>query len=135
MIYQDPSHSGLGHAKSLHEHQDRGVEIAPQIFGDARGFFMATFRVDQFLALGLPMEFRQGNYSRSSKAFCVGCIFGGTHFRSKLMRVTRGAAFLVAGDILNGSPTLGKWFRLEVSAANKKHARSTTNSSSWPAVD
>lgn len=39
---------------------------------------------------------------------------------SKLMRVTRGAAFLVAVDIRKGSPTLGKWFGLEVTADNKK---------------
>ena len=39
---------------------------------------------------------------------------------SKLMRVTRGAAFLVAVDIRKESPTLGKWFGLEVTADNKK---------------
>src|SRR5260370_20808889 len=38
----------------------------------------------------------------------------------KLMRVTRGAAFLVAVDIRKSSPTLGRWFGLEVSAENKK---------------
>jgi dTDP-4-dehydrorhamnose 3,5-epimerase len=38
----------------------------------------------------------------------------------KLMRVTRGAAFLVAVDIRKGSPTLGQWFGLEVTADNKK---------------
>jgi dTDP-4-dehydrorhamnose 3,5-epimerase len=38
----------------------------------------------------------------------------------KLMRVTEGAAFLVAVDIRKGSPTFGRWFGLEVSAANKK---------------
>ena len=38
----------------------------------------------------------------------------------KLMRVTRGTAFLVAVDIRRGSPTLGKWFGAEISAENKK---------------
>jgi dTDP-4-dehydrorhamnose 3,5-epimerase len=38
----------------------------------------------------------------------------------KLMRVTRGAAFLVAVDIRKGSPTLGEWFGTEVSEENKK---------------
>jgi dTDP-4-dehydrorhamnose 3,5-epimerase len=38
----------------------------------------------------------------------------------KLMRVTRGSAFLVAVDIRKDSPTLGRWFGLEVSAENKK---------------
>jgi dTDP-4-dehydrorhamnose 3,5-epimerase len=36
----------------------------------------------------------------------------------KLMRVTQGAAFLVAVDIRKGSPTLGKWFGVEASAEN-----------------
>ncbi len=34
----------------------------------------------------------------------------------KLMRVTRGAAFLIAVDIRKGSPTCGQWFGKEVSA-------------------
>jgi dTDP-4-dehydrorhamnose 3,5-epimerase len=38
----------------------------------------------------------------------------------KLMRVTYGSAYLVAVDIRKGSPTLGKWFGIEVSAKNKK---------------
>jgi dTDP-4-dehydrorhamnose 3,5-epimerase len=38
----------------------------------------------------------------------------------KLMRVTLGTAFLVAVDIRKGSPTLGKWFGMEVSAASKR---------------
>src|SRR5260370_1641164 len=38
----------------------------------------------------------------------------------KLMRVTRGAAFLVAVDLRVGSPTLGKWVGIEASAENRK---------------
>ena len=38
----------------------------------------------------------------------------------KLMRVTRGAAFLVAVDIRRDSPTLGQWVGLEVSAENRR---------------
>jgi dTDP-4-dehydrorhamnose 3,5-epimerase len=38
----------------------------------------------------------------------------------KLMRVTVGSVFLVSVDIRKGSPTLGQWFGLEVSAENKK---------------
>jgi len=38
----------------------------------------------------------------------------------KLMRVTNGAAFLVAVDIRKGSPTLGQWFGVEASAENKR---------------
>jgi len=38
----------------------------------------------------------------------------------KLMRVTLGAAFLVAVDIRKGSPTLGKWTGVECSAENRR---------------
>jgi dTDP-4-dehydrorhamnose 3,5-epimerase len=38
----------------------------------------------------------------------------------KLMRVTLGTAFLLAVDIRKGSPTLGKWCGVEVSAESKK---------------
>ena len=38
----------------------------------------------------------------------------------KLMRVTYGSAFLVAVDIRKGSPTLGRWFGMEVSAKDKR---------------
>jgi len=38
----------------------------------------------------------------------------------KLMRVSRGSAFLVAVDIRHSSPTLGRWFGLEASAENMK---------------
>lgn len=38
----------------------------------------------------------------------------------KLMRVTAGAAFLVAVDIRKGSPTLGKWVGVEASAENRR---------------
>jgi len=36
------------------------------------------------------------------------------------MRVTAGAAFLVAVDIRKGSPTLGKWVGIEASAENRR---------------
>ncbi len=38
----------------------------------------------------------------------------------KLMRVSLGEAFLVAVDIRKGSPTLGNWVGVNVSAKNKK---------------
>jgi dTDP-4-dehydrorhamnose 3,5-epimerase len=38
----------------------------------------------------------------------------------KLMRVTAGAAFLVAVDIRKGSPTLGKWVGIEATAENRR---------------
>jgi dTDP-4-dehydrorhamnose 3,5-epimerase len=96
------------------------IVVVPQAFGDARGFFMETFRADQFRELGLPSEFPQDNHSRSAKGVLRGLHFQWEPPMGKLMRVISGAAFLVAVDIRKGSPTLGQWFGLEVSAENKK---------------
>jgi dTDP-4-dehydrorhamnose 3,5-epimerase len=101
-------------------HLNEIVVVVPQVLGDSRGFFMETFRVDQFRALGLPTGFVQDNHSRSSKGVIRGLHFQWDPPMGKLMRVTRGAAFLVAVDVRKGSPTLGQWFGLEVSAENKK---------------
>ena len=96
------------------------VVLVPQVAEDERGFFMETFRADQFQALGLPHEFLQDNHSRSRKGVLRGLHFQWDPPLGKLMRVTYGRAFLVAVDIRKGSPTLGQWFALEVSAENKK---------------
>ena len=96
------------------------VVIVPTVLGDDRGFFMETYRSDNFRDLGLPTEWVQDNHSRSSKGVLRGLHFQWSPPMSKLMRVTRGAAFLVAVDIRKGSPTLGQWFGLEVTAGNKK---------------
>lgn len=94
--------------------------LKPQVMGDSRGFFMETFRADQFQEFGLPTHFVQDNHSRSSKGVLRGLHFQWDPPMGKLMRVTSGAAFLVAVDIREGSPTLGQWFGLEVTAENKK---------------
>ena len=94
--------------------------LVTKVLGDDRGFFMETYRQDNFRDLGLPTEWLQDNHSRSSKGVLRGLHFQWSPPMSKLMRVTSGAAFLVAVDIRKGSPTLGRWFGLEVSADNKK---------------
>jgi dTDP-4-dehydrorhamnose 3,5-epimerase len=96
------------------------VVIQPGAFEDERGFFSETFRADQFRELGLPTEFVQDNHSRSKKGVLRGLHFQWEPPMGKLMRVTLGSAFLVAVDVRKGSPSLGKWFGIEVSAANKK---------------
>src|SRR5579871_516236 len=94
--------------------------LAPEVFQDERGFFLEVFRADQFRELGLPTDFQQDNHSRSVKNVVRGLHFQWQPPMGKLMRVTLGSAFLVAVDIRKGSPTLGEWFGLEVSAANKR---------------
>jgi dTDP-4-dehydrorhamnose 3,5-epimerase len=96
------------------------VVLVPEIFQDSRGFFMETFREDQFKALGLPYQFVQDNHSRSVKGVLRGLHFQWAPPMGKLMRVSLGTAFLVAVDIRKGSPTLGKWVGVEASAENRR---------------
>lgn len=65
-------------------------------------------------------SFVQENHSLSKKG-----VLRGLHFQydpplGKMMRVVRGAAFVVAVDIRFNSPTRGKWFGIELSAENQK---------------
>jgi dTDP-4-dehydrorhamnose 3,5-epimerase len=101
-------------------HMGDVVVIVPEVFQDSRGFFCETYREDQFEALGLPTRYVQDNHSRSAKGVVRGLHFQWEPPMGKLMRVTAGAAFLVAVDIRKGSPTLGKWVGIEASAENRR---------------
>jgi dTDP-4-dehydrorhamnose 3,5-epimerase len=94
--------------------------IVPEIFQDSRGFFMETYRTDQFQKLGLEASFVQDNHSRSAKGVLRGLHFQWEPPMGKLMRVSLGSAFLVAVDIRKGSPTLGKWVGIEATAENRR---------------
>jgi dTDP-4-dehydrorhamnose 3,5-epimerase len=84
--------------------------IKQELFKDQRGFFTEVFREDQFKEMGLPHHFVQDNHSGSVKGVTRGLHFQWEPPMGKLMRVTKGEAFLVAVDIRKGSPTLGRWF-------------------------
>lgn len=96
------------------------VVIVPEVFQDSRGFFMETYRADQFRSLQLPCDFVQDNHSRSEKGVIRGLHFQWDPPMGKLMRVSLGRAFLVAVDIRKGSPTLGKWVGVESSGENRR---------------
>ena len=93
--------------------------ITPEIFQDQRGFFLESFREDIFRQHGLPTTFVQDNHSGSVKGVLRGLHFQWEPAMAKLMRVTRGTAFLMSVDIRKGSPTLGKWLGVEASAENR----------------
>src|ERR1700734_2441954 len=94
--------------------------LIPDIFQDARGFFMETYREDEFKAHSLPTHFVQDNHSRSTRGVLRGLHFQWEPPMGKLMRVSLGSAFLVAVDIRKDSPTLGAWVGVEVSAENRR---------------
>lgn len=81
--------------------------IEPVVHGDARGFFLESYRVAALAEAGITEEFVQDNHSRSGTG-----IVRGMHFQpgqAKLVRCLRGAIFDVVADIRVGSPSFGQW--------------------------
>lgn len=87
---------------------------------DNRGFFIETFRSDEFKSLGLPVVFEQDNYSRSSAGVLRGMHFQWEPPQGKLIRVIAGTAYFAEVDIRKNSPTFGKYYGIELSDLNKK---------------
>jgi dTDP-4-dehydrorhamnose 3,5-epimerase len=93
--------------------------VEPDVYADARGFFMETFHAGKYAAAGLPVSFRQDNHSRS-----VAGVLRGLHYQlrqpqGKLIRVATGRVFDVAVDIRRGSPRFGQWVGVELSEQNR----------------
>ena len=94
--------------------------LIPEVFGDERGYFMETYRKDQFTEAGISQEFVQDNQSSSVKGVLRGMHFQINHPQAKLVRVIKGRVYDVAVDLRKGSETFGKWFGVELSSENKK---------------
>lgn len=96
--------------------------LEPQVFGDARGFFLESFNQQRFDAVvGGHTGFVQDNHSRSRRGVLRGLHFQrGENAQGKLVRVTSGAVFDVAVDVRAGSPTRGRWAGTELSAENHR---------------
>jgi dTDP-4-dehydrorhamnose 3,5-epimerase len=100
-----------------------GVVLAElDVFGDARGRFMETYRRERYLELGIGvgLEFVQDNFSSSSRGTMRGLHYQLHHPQGKLVHVTRGDVFDVAVDIRRGSPRFGKWFGTMLTADNHR---------------
>ncbi len=85
------------------------VIFEPKVFGDARGFFVETYREEWLQQAGLSVRFIQDNQSRSKKGVLRGLHYQMEHTQGKLVRVSRGAVFDVAVDVRKGSPNFGQW--------------------------
>lgn len=94
------------------------VEVS--VFGDERGFFMETFRVDEFMAKTGARPFVQDNHSKSVKGILRGLHYQQEQTQGKLVRVISGAVFDVAVDMRKSSPTFGKAVGVVLSAENKR---------------
>jgi len=94
--------------------------ITPQVFGDARGYFVETYHKQAYAEAGITDEFVQDNQSASKKGVLRGLHFQIEHAQAKLVRVISGEVFDVAVDMRKGSPTYGQWHGEILSAENMK---------------
>jgi dTDP-4-dehydrorhamnose 3,5-epimerase len=96
------------------------VLIEPQVFGDARGYFLETWQREKFAIAGIDANFVQDNHSRSTKWTLRGLHFQTEHTQGKLVRVTAGSVFDVMVDLRRSSPSFGKWWGVELSEENHR---------------
>lgn len=93
--------------------------IEPKRFGDARGYFMETFKLEEFRSHVGNVEFVQDNESFSSFGVLRGLHFQkGDASQAKLVRVSAGKVVDVAVDLRRSSPTFGKYVAVELSSEN-----------------
>ncbi len=97
------------------------IIIEPDVLGDNRGYFLESYRRDEFTKDGIGVEFIQDNMSSSIRG-----VMRGLHYQldpaaqGKLVRVVRGEVFDVAVDIRKGSPWFGKWVGQILSSEDKR---------------
>ncbi|MBR6925615.1 MAG: dTDP-4-dehydrorhamnose 3,5-epimerase [Bacteroidaceae bacterium] len=94
----------------------------PRVFADARGYFMETWREEDFnRAVGHEVRFVQDNESKSHRGVLRGLHYQkGALSQAKLVRVLQGTVVDVAVDLREGSPTFGQYVMVELSAENKR---------------
>ncbi len=95
--------------------------IEPNVFKDGRGFFLESYKKEEFAKYGITDDFVQDNQSRSAKGVLRGLHYQTAPFsQAKLVRVIQGSAFDVAVDIRRGSKTFGFYVSEILTAENKK---------------
>src|SRR5258708_967049 len=85
------------------------ILIEPQVHGDSRGFFLETYALDEWKALGVDAHFVQQNHSRSARGTLRGLHFQTSPGQAKLLRCARGEILDVVVDLRQDSPTFGQW--------------------------
>ena len=83
--------------------------VEPDVFCDARGFFLETYHRQKYAAAGIEAGFVQDNHSHSTRGTLRGLHAQVGRPQGKLVRAVRGKMFDVAVDIRVGSPRFGRW--------------------------
>jgi dTDP-4-dehydrorhamnose 3,5-epimerase len=96
------------------------VLIEPTVHADGRGFFLETYRREDYRALGVDAEFVQDNHSRSQRGTVRAFHFQLRPGQAKLVRAARGAVYDVAIDLRRSSPTYGEHEAFELTEENQR---------------
>lgn len=94
------------------------ILVEPQVFRDARGFFLETYQRRKFAEGGIDVRFVQDNHSRSSRGTLRGLHLQRTRMQGKLIRAVQGEIYDVAVDVRRNSPYYKKWLGVALSAEN-----------------
>jgi dTDP-4-dehydrorhamnose 3,5-epimerase len=92
--------------------------FTPKRFSDSRGFFLETYNERLMQEAGLPTDWKQDNFSVSSKGVLRGIHYQIIQPQGKLVRVAFGAVIDAAVDLRKSSPTFGKHVAVELSEDN-----------------
>jgi dTDP-4-dehydrorhamnose 3,5-epimerase len=92
--------------------------VEPDVFRDARGFFLETFNAKKYREGGIPYDFVQDNHSLSQRGTLRGLHAQRHRPQGKLVRAVRGEIFDVAVDIRPGSRSFGQWVGATLSGEN-----------------
>ena len=96
------------------------ILIKPKVFEDERGFFMETYKKEDFEKAGIKGDFIQDNHSKSKHG-----VLRGLHFQrepyaqAKIVRCVRGEIYDVAVDLRKDSPNFGRYVGIILSEFNK----------------
>lgn len=93
--------------------------LEPEVFRDARGFFLESYNEKVMAEVGIREHFVQDNHS-----FSIRNVLRGLHYQvpaqGKLVRVVVGEIFDVAVDLRRSSPAFGRWIGVNLSEANQQ---------------
>ena len=99
----------MGAMHVLQTRLDGPLLLEPTVHGDARGFFVESYRANVWAQHGVRDVFVQDNHSRSGRGVLRGMHFSIGEGQAKLVRCARGRILDVFVDLRRASPTFGEW--------------------------
>jgi dTDP-4-dehydrorhamnose 3,5-epimerase len=95
--------------------------IEPKVIKDDRGYFIESYKKEEFDKQIGKIDFIQDNESKSSFGVLRGLHYQeGETAQAKLVRVVEGKVIDVAIDLRKNCPTFGQYKMVELSAENKR---------------